>query len=143
MEIITKVPICVMNEVQQNGVCYAKNQTSYSEYAYGFLKDITGYKGLFFGVLHNDYIKRTEQVEEITSLSSSENEVMLTLDIPQSECYPHDYYSFSDMIYYHDEQEMSTVEIIKGELRKPQLDNIVQCVFDRIEEQWIVKERVF
>lgn len=128
MEIVIKVPSRVMSEIQQNGVCYAKNQTSYSEYAYGFLKEITGYKGLFFGILNNEYIKKTEQVEEITSLSSSENEIMLTLDIPQSEFYPHDYYSFSDMIYYHDEQELSTVESIKGELRKPQLDNIVQCV---------------
>lgn len=139
MEVVIKVPNEVANEIVQKGVCYAKNKTSYSEYAYGFLKEITGYNGLFFGILNNDYIKKTEQMEEITSLSSSENKVMLTLDIPQSELYPHDYYSFTDMIFYHDEQEMSTVEIIKGELQNPQLDNIVQCVFDRIEKEWIIK----
>ena len=139
MKIVMKVPNVVIDEINEKGVCYAKNKTSYSEYAYGFLKEITGYNGLFFGILENDYIKRTEQMEEITSLSSSENVNMLMLDIPQSEFYPHDYYSFSDMIFYHDEQEINTVEIIKGELKNPQLDNIVQCVFDRIEKAWIIE----
>lgn len=138
MEVIARVPGEVLNLINKEGVCYAKNETTYSEYAYSYLKDLTGFRGLFFGIGINDYaVRNKEHVEDLTALSSTNNVISLTLDIPTNELYPHDYYSFSDLIFYHDEEEFNTVEIIKEELRKPRLDNVIQCVFDRIEKGWI------
>lgn len=138
MEVISRVPEAVLNLINKEGVCYAKNQTTYSEYAYSYLKELTGYSGLFFGIGVNDYaVRNKEHVEDLTALSSTNNVISLTLDIPVSEFYPHDYYSFSDLIFYHDEEEFDTVETIKKELQEPQLNDVIQCVFDRIEKDWI------
>ena len=140
MKIITKVSNEVLKIINNEGICYAKNNTSFSEYAYNYMKEITSYKGLFFGIGINDYARRnTEHVKDLTDLSNSNNVITLTLDIPNNECYPHDYYSFSDLIFYHDEEEFSTVEIIKKELKKPELTTVIQCVFNRIEKDWIIK----
>ena len=138
MKIITKVSNEVLEIINNEGVCYAKNDTSFSDYAYDYLKEITGYKGLFFGMLENDYMKENEgRIEEITSLSSLKNEITLTLEIPTSEYFAHDYYSFSDLAYFADEEEWETVDLIKSEFEKPQLKEEVQCVYNRIEKNWI------
>ena len=138
MKIITKVSNEVFQIINNEGVCYAENKTSFSEYAYSYLKEITGYNGLFFGIGINDYATRNkEHAEDLTALSNPNNVITLTLDIPVSEFYPHDYYSFSDLIFYHDEEEFDTVEIIKKELKNPELSNVVQCVYNRIEKNWI------
>src|SRR5690606_37677324 len=122
MKIITKVSNEVLETVYNEGVCYAKNKTSFSEYAYSYLKEITGYNGLFFGIGVNDYaIRNKEHIEDLTELSNINNVITLTLDVPVSEFYPHDYYSFSDLIFYHDEEEFDTVRVIKKELREPKL----------------------
>lgn len=140
MKIITKVSNEVLEIINNEGVCYAKNDTSFSDYAYDYLKEITGYKGLFFGMLENDYMKETEgRIEEITSLSSLKNEITLTLEIPTSEYFAHDYYSFTDLAYFYDEEEFETVDLIKSEFEKPQLKEEVQCVFNRIEKDWITE----
>lgn len=140
MKIITKVSNEVLEIINNEGVCYAKNDTSFSDYAYDYLKEITGYKGLFFGMLENDYMKENEgRIEEITSLSSLKNEITLTLEIPTSEYFAHDYYSFTDLAYFSYEEEFETVDLIKSEFEKPQLKEEVQCVFNRIEKDWIKK----
>lgn len=138
MEISIKTTQSVLNKIIFDGICYAENKTTFSDYAYSYLKEITEYKGLFFGIGINNYAKRnSEHINDLTSLSNTNNIITLTLDIPNSECYPHDYYSFSDLIFYYDEKEFNTVEIIKKELKKPSLSNVVQCVFNRIEKEWI------
>lgn len=138
MEISIKTTQSVLNKIIIDGVCFAKNETSYSEYAYNYLKELTGYKGLFFGIGINDYAKRnSEHINDLTSLSNTDNVIAVTLAIPNNECYAHDYYSFSDLIFYYEEEEFDTVEIIKEELKKPSLSNVVQCVFNRIEKEWI------
>ncbi|QQV88394.1 hypothetical protein LCFBJUUZ_CDS0115 [Staphylococcus phage PG-2021_76] len=140
MTIFIKTTQSVLDEININGVCYADNKTTYSDYAYNYLKEITGYKGLFFGIMNTDFVVRNSGLtEDLTSLSNTDNIVTLTLDIPKTEYQAHDYYSFSDLILYHDEQEFNTVEIIKQEILNPQLDNVVQCVFNRIEKEWIKK----
>lgn len=138
MKIITKVSNEVLEIINKEGICYAKNDTSFSDYAYNYLKEITSYKGLFFGMLENDYMKESEgRIEEIISLSSMKNEITLTLEIPTSEYFAHDYYSFTDLAYFSDEGEWETVELIKSEFEKPQLKEEVQCVYNRIEKDWI------
>ena len=138
MKIQTKVSKEVMEIINKEGVCYAKNKTTFSEYAYNYLKEVTHYNGLFFGIMNNDYaVRNSEHVKDLTSLSNTNNTVTLVLDIPNTEYYAHDYYSFSDLIFYHDEGELDTVEIIKDEILKPHLKDVVQCVFDRIQKEWI------
>ncbi|MBF0795201.1 hypothetical protein [Mammaliicoccus lentus] len=141
MKISIKVPQEVLDIINEKGVCLAKNETEFSSYAYNYLKEITGYNGLFFGILHNEYmLNNKERIKELMDMSSTNNSIYLLLDIPKSEYLAHDYYTFTDLIYYHDEEsDRNTIDLIKKELKETFLNREVQCVFNRIEKAWVEK----
>lgn len=145
MKISIKVPQEVLDIIKEKGVCFAKNETEFSSYAYNYLRELTEYKGLFFGILHNKYmLNNKERIKELMDMSSTNNSIYLLLDVPKSEYLAHDYYTFTDLIYYHDEEsDRNTIDLIKKELKETFLNREVQCVFNRIEKAWVEKILIF
>ena len=131
----------VLSILQQDGICYAKNNNPVSNYAYNVLKEITGYNGLFFGVLNNDYLKNQNELKMEMLRSGQENNTqLLTLEIPDNLVYYHDYYDFSDLIYYHDcEYNMDILDKILKVIKGKYITNFTQCVFPYIKKEWIIK----
>lgn len=135
----------VLKTIKDKGVCYAKNDTTFSDYAYQFMKDMTGFKGLFFAIHNNTYMKMNpERINEIISMSNTHNRWALYLNVPDNEVYAHDYYTFTDLIFYEDEGDYETVEIIEADLKRNNTNNAeVQCLINRIEQAWCKKIEAF
>lgn len=134
----------VLRTIQTRGICYARNNTTFSEYAYQYMKELTGFEGLFFTIHNNEFMKANpERINELISMSNSSNKWALHLDVPKDEVYAHNYYDFSDLIFYSDENDDEMVAIIKEDLKGDIVSNERQCVINRIEQSWCKEVELF
>jgi hypothetical protein len=129
----------VIDIIRADGVCYAENKKPFSTYAYEFMKEITGFKGLFFAIYESEEMKQNpERMQELIAMSSEQNRWELLLDVPEHEVFMHDYYDFTDLIYFYEEADYQTVNIIKEAVKVKHFAADTQCLLNRIEKNWIV-----
>jgi len=76
-------------------------------------------------------------------MSNSRNKWAVYLDVPKDEVYAHNYYYFSDLIFYSDENDAEMVAIIKEALEGDIANNERQCVINRIEQSWCKDVELF
>lgn len=129
----------VLDTIRANGVCYAENKAPISTYAYDFMKEVTGFKGLFFAIYESEAMKQNpERMKELIAMSNANNRWELLLDVPEHEVFMHNYYDFADLIYFYDEADYKTVNIIKEAVKIRHIAADTQCLINRIEKDWLV-----
>lgn len=81
--------------------------------------------------------------DDTATTASNIKGVKITLNVPDSECYPMDYYGFSDWLYYssgeYDDYFNWNSDVALNNLDR-YLDknaNIVQVIINRIEPEWV------
>lgn len=144
MIINTNVPKSVYEKLQKGQIVQAQTNfgNSYSPKAYKLLSRVSGMDNFFFGIApasecqEDLYIHLTE--------SDSKNDTILTLEIPQSELFIHDFYGFSGLIYDcedYDNLKLSD-ETLWEYAQKLYLINkhsSVQVIYKEIHPEWIIK----
>ena len=66
---------------------------------YLFLKEMSGFDNFFFGLVAES--RFDEEINELCSISTSDNVVKLLLDVPAEEIVATEYYQFSDLIFLY------------------------------------------
>lgn len=133
----------VFTAIQDNGVCYAENKAPFSHYAYELMKEITGFQGLFFAIHESEAMKQEpKRIAELIAMSNEQNCWELLLDVPDEEVFYHNYYDFTDLIYFYDEADYQIVKIIKEAAKIKQFGDVTQCLINRIEKNWIVSVKI-
>lgn len=144
MKILTAVPEKLLKEIKTNNVVYAKTdfENPYSKKAYQQLKHISGFENFFFGIVINDYTN-IQELKTQCCYSNPNNNIILTLEIPQKELFLHDYYDFSDLIALYENLEKFddniTPESISELLKNKPYDHneLTQAIYPKIKKQYI------
>ncbi len=138
-----KVPTSLLDELKRNEIVKAITnfENSYSTEAYKILSEISKFNNFFFGILDNNCNNK----EYIMSMSSSNNSVYLELQLDESECFIHDYYTFTDLIYYldcePDEKIANECKLaLKNKLKEDYINssNTIQVIFPTIKLSQVV-----
>lgn len=141
MKIITHIPETLYHELQETGMIYPKTNYSFAPTAYGILKDISKMDNFFFGVA-SDRDFSDDDWETAGLKGNPSNTVKLTLEVPDDTIFIHDFYTFSDLIYYTDHEPNDDitrrlVEAIKHQYTTP--NDYHQVIFPRIEKTYIIE----
>lgn len=133
----------VLTTIQDDGICYAENEAPFSHYAYELMTGVTGFKGLFFAIYESEDMKQNpERMKELITTSSKQNDWELVLDVPDNEVFYHNYYDYTDFIYFYDREDYQIVRMIKEAVKTKQFGQVTQCLINRIEKNWIVSVKI-
>ena len=143
MIINTNVPESVYNQLRNGETVKAKTNfdNPYSPKAYKMLSKVSNMDNFFFGIVSAS--EDREDLEIHLTGSNSNNDTILTLDIPEDNLFIHDFYSFSGLIYDcedYDNLQLSDETLwdyAKG-LHLIEEDSTVQVTFKEIRPEWLI-----
>jgi len=145
MEVITKVPESVVSQLKKGETVYAKtNFNNYSKRAYQILSRMAQMPNFFFG-FENDSSQFSELMDMV-DMSSSDNKIILKLNIPNEILFKHDYYDFSSLIYWCEGYEGYNEDIVNDYIKcLKNVDqpgyarhSLKQVIYPRIKPAWVL-----
>lgn len=141
MIVQTKVPKIVAEKVFNSETVQAKTdyENGFSKLAYQLLSKRAKMENFFFGMVVNS----DDELDLHLSQSNANNAVVLTLDIPESDLFIHDYYDFSSLIYDAEGYDGVEVPLEKLNYYADNLQHIndkrpIQVVFQSIKPEYLV-----
>lgn len=143
IQIKTAMPTTLYEMLLQGKEIVADNSTSEFNRCgiFDFITDITGYPSFFFGMEVGS--TTNDNLEYLCRASGKDNHVIVTLEIPKSECYRTDYYQYSDLLYFlefpDDEDPEERIDYLKKVLREGTIrDNVeVQVLYPVLKPEYI------
>ena len=143
MIINTNIPESIALALRNGNIVKAKTDFNnpYSPKAYKMLSKVANMDNFFFGIVSAS--EDREDLEIHLTGSNPDNNTILTLDIPETELFLHDFYSFSGLIYDcedYDNLQLSDETLwdyAKG-LHIIEKDSTVQVTFKEIRPEWLI-----
>ena len=146
MEIITRVPKTIIDQLKSGQTVYAKtNFNHYSKRAYQILSRIAQMPNFFFG-FEND-VSLYDELLDMVTYSSEQNNYNLKLNLPHDILFRHDYYDFSSLIYWCEGSEgYFDEDIVQDYIKCVQnvdqpgyaRHSLKQVIYPRIEPDWVI-----
>lgn len=140
MQVITKLPEKLYHDIINNKKVYAKTDWSNHDRfkAYRHISAISKLDNFFFGMIYDENNK--DHLLELINYSNNNNSITLKLELPDNFGYIHDYYNFSDLIYYTDCEpnknlEKELVDLLK---EKPK-SKYKQIIYPYIDKSFIIE----
>lgn len=151
MEVIIKVPKKVYKKLILKGEVFPEvweeptDKCSYKN-GYVFLSEVSKFSSFFFAMKYdqNWSTDKILEIQNICSMSSEENTDYLLLDVPEKILFKHEYYDFTDYLYYEfnagtSEERPDYVRELKDRISNQVVNtDVIQVLLPVLKKEWII-----